>query len=178
MAYMKRKSGASILAALRPAPKPVAPFVGGRHKPVTSAYGSVKRRGVPAAIVQRVLERDGCACVGCGETEPRRLSVDHIIPVAFGGDNMIGNLQTLCRACNLDKKDSLSPAALRRMHPELRSEDLEYVGAYVTGRPGSDNRVKITDTVLAARIANPMRSVLVPEGLHAEVLAFVAKLRG
>ncbi len=49
-------------------------------------------------LIAEMLERDGHRCLRCGATE--NLCPDHVKPVAKGGTNTIGNLQTLCRACN------------------------------------------------------------------------------
>jgi 5-methylcytosine-specific restriction enzyme A len=45
-----------------------------------------------------VQERDGYRCRGCGAMG--RLSVHHVLPVAEGGRNEIGNLILLCRDCH------------------------------------------------------------------------------
>lgn len=45
-----------------------------------------------------VFKRDGYRCRNCGDTED--LQVDHVIPLARGGGNEPGNLQTLCKRCN------------------------------------------------------------------------------
>lgn len=50
-----------------------------------------------------VFERDGHQCVECGSAD--RLEVDHIMPMAAGGDDELSNLQTLCKPCNASKKD-------------------------------------------------------------------------
>lgn len=48
-----------------------------------------------------VFIRDGFKCKECHST--KRLSIDHIIPVACGGSDEISNLQTLCFRCNCKK---------------------------------------------------------------------------
>lgn len=54
----------------------------------------------------RILERDGFTCRRCGSTSAHaRLVVDHIVPIARGGSNDDGNLQTLCEPCNQGKAD-------------------------------------------------------------------------
>ncbi len=51
-----------------------------------------------------VFKRDGFTCQYCGATPPRViLHVDHIVPVASGGENHDDNLITACEPCNLGK---------------------------------------------------------------------------
>lgn len=56
-----------------------------------------------------VLERDDYICQGCGfdgrHGRERALTVDHITPVALGGNSKLWNLQTLCLNCNALKAD-------------------------------------------------------------------------
>lgn len=48
--------------------------------------------------------RDNFQCVLCGRRPPEvELFVDHIKPVARGGDNSPNNLRTLCFECNAGK---------------------------------------------------------------------------
>ena len=47
----------------------------------------------------QVKERDG-GCLCCWSNNGRQLEVDHIVPKYFGGNNILDNLQTLCRKCN------------------------------------------------------------------------------
>lgn len=58
------------------------------------------------------FERDGWRCYICGEPTPRRLrgtrhprapELDHVIPLASGGDHAAGNVACACRACNFKK---------------------------------------------------------------------------
>lgn len=51
-----------------------------------------------------VFKRDSFRCQYCGNSAPDViLEVDHIVPVAEGGDNDIMNLITSCRDCNRGK---------------------------------------------------------------------------
>ncbi|MGI5185711.1 TerD family protein [Dactylosporangium sp. CA-152071] len=58
-------------------------------------------RSVSPAIRAEVWRRDGGACVECQATE--YLEFDHVIPWSRGGATSVGNLQLLCRRCNLAK---------------------------------------------------------------------------
>jgi len=49
-------------------------------------------------IRQRILARDGDACVDCGRVYD--LEIDHVIPLSEGGSNLDLNLQTLCKSCH------------------------------------------------------------------------------
>lgn len=47
---------------------------------------------------RQVMQRDGWKCLRCGSM--KRLTKDHIVPIAKGGSNDASNLQTLCHSCN------------------------------------------------------------------------------
>jgi len=58
--------------------------------------------GEPSDDLKRqVKERDG-RCLCCG-AKGKHLQVDHIMPKYFGGTNILDNLQTLCKKCNMIK---------------------------------------------------------------------------
>lgn len=44
-----------------------------------------------------------CVSCGCKATDVQQLTRDHVVPVVLGGSNDIGNIQPLCRTCNLAK---------------------------------------------------------------------------
>ncbi|MDI9917646.1 HNH endonuclease [Rhodococcus sp. IEGM 1379] len=58
-------------------------------------------RHIPPHVKAAVYQRDRGVCVQCGNGQ--YLEYDHIIPFSRGGANTEGNLQLLCRACNLAK---------------------------------------------------------------------------
>ncbi|MFN6537593.1 MAG: HNH endonuclease [Nostoc sp. EkiNYC01] len=61
-------------------------------------------------VKKYVWQRDKYQCRSCGKTAPEtNLTIDHIIPLARGGQNDISNLQTLCFTCNQQKTDNIDP---------------------------------------------------------------------
>ena len=58
-------------------------------------------RGVTPAQHQEVLESTGGLCAYCGKK--RRLTVDHIVPLAEGGAHDVDNLAPACLSCNSSK---------------------------------------------------------------------------
>jgi len=63
----------------------------------------VKRQTIPEKLRTKIFKRDKYKCVDCGSEE--NLQIDHIIPFIVGGETVKSNLQTLCRTCNLSKRD-------------------------------------------------------------------------
>ena len=65
-----------------------------------------KRRGLAKKTRFEVFKRDRFTCLYCGTRAPDAiLVVDHLRPVADGGDNSIQNLVTACQPCNAGKAD-------------------------------------------------------------------------
>jgi hypothetical protein len=64
-----------------------------------------ERDPIPAQMRFRVLQRDGFRCAYCGLSarDGAVLHVDHVVPVAAGGETTEDNLITACSACNLGK---------------------------------------------------------------------------
>ena len=51
-----------------------------------------------------IKEHFGCTCVYCGKTyELHELTLDHVYPRAFGGEDITSNLVPACLQCNQDK---------------------------------------------------------------------------
>ena len=71
------------------------------------------RREVSRILRLETFRRDASTCQHCQRAFPAEdLHADHVIPVARGGLTVIGNLQSLCGACNLRKG--------KRLESELR----------------------------------------------------------
>ena len=76
-----------------------------------------KRRSTGKRLRFEVFKRDSFACQYCGAQPPDVvLVVDHIIPVAAGGDSDMMNLITACEPCNQGKSDK--PLGVRQVRPD------------------------------------------------------------
>ena len=73
-----------------------------------------------------VLDRDNFTCQYCGRKAPEvELQVDHIIPIASGGEATFDNLVTSCWGCNQGKKKTpLRSQLLLRIIPQLENPRL------------------------------------------------------
>jgi HNH endonuclease len=63
------------------------------------------RTVIPQHVRTEVWQRDHGRCVQCQATD--YLEFDHIIPRSKGGADSVGNVQLLCRRCNLVKSDRI-----------------------------------------------------------------------
>ena len=54
---------------------------------------------------ENVYKRDNYECVYCGCSNPKLLTLDHVIPQSKGGKDSWDNLVTACRTCNSEKSD-------------------------------------------------------------------------
>lgn len=68
-----------------------------------------KRRGAKGKISQSDIEKIKSAqankCANCLKSIKKSYHIDHIQPIARGGENKSENIQILCPSCNLRKKD-------------------------------------------------------------------------
>lgn len=61
----------------------------------------------------RILERDGFRCHYCGTpAKESPLVVDHVVPLALGGEDHPRNMAAACRPCNGGKSDRLLEIAI------------------------------------------------------------------
>lgn len=55
--------------------------------------------------MSELLETADYKCQSCGkELDINSVQLNHIIPMAKGGDSSIENMEILCRSCNANKK--------------------------------------------------------------------------
>jgi len=59
-----------------------------------------------SSLKWKIFKRDNFTCQNCGSQE--FLELDHIIPISKGGKEKKENYQTLCKKCNVRKKDNLN----------------------------------------------------------------------
>ena len=59
---------------------------------------AVQKSGLNTEAYSVILERDPCSYCGAPGGE-----IDHIVPVANGGEHSVGNLTASCRSCNASK---------------------------------------------------------------------------
>lgn len=80
-------------------------------KLTASAFAKEQRILMTKKLRERIKNRDNFTCCICGNStyvEPNLLlEIDHIIPVAKGGQTVENNLQTLCWKCNRAKSDKI-----------------------------------------------------------------------
>ncbi len=84
------------------------------------------RKGISAAVVLEVWERDDYCCVN-ELSEGNRcaskigLQVDRVRPVAFGQDNRLENLRLLCRQCNIALAEEILGTAVMERYRWIKS---------------------------------------------------------
>ncbi len=71
---------------------------------------------ITVADMRAIREVFGDACVYCGD--PAK-SLDHVIPLARGGEHAVGNLVPACLPCNKSKSDKLLTEWAGPPHKEL-----------------------------------------------------------
>jgi len=74
-----------------------------QYNPILEPTIEITRVLIPENLRNEIYERDGHKCVKCSNSE--NLQLDHIIPFSKGGKTEKNNLQTLCKVCNLRKRN-------------------------------------------------------------------------
>ena len=82
-----------------------------KSKLTASAFAKEQRTLMTRKLREFIKARDNFTCCTCGNStriEPNLLlEIDHIIPIAKGGQTTEDNLQTLCWKCNRAKSDKI-----------------------------------------------------------------------
>ena len=91
-----------------------------------------KRKATGKRLRFEIFKRDQFTCQYCGAHPPSAiLHVDHVTPVAEGGETSIDNLVTACQACNLGKSSiplSSVPKSLTARAAEIQERELQLRG--------------------------------------------------
>lgn len=76
---------------------------------VDAQFKQRQRQLMTRELRERIMKRDNYTCQMCGRYMPDEfgLEIDHIVPVARGGETVEWNLQVLCEKCNGSKHDKL-----------------------------------------------------------------------
>ena len=105
----------------------------GREPDPTRAARKARRRArqynttvhaMPSNYADVIKGYYGGMCQACGATE--QLEIDHVVPLAMGGEHTLHNMQVLCRSCN-GKKSARNAADYRGNRRLVRVIELKRV---------------------------------------------------
>lgn len=112
---------------------------------VNVALGELRRH-----LMTAVANRDGTDCWYCGcptitldQGHPRRCTLDHVIPQAFGGRDDLDNLRIACQHCNSSKGAQVDRSLLC---PQCRGKQLVDTPAEYTVEIGQSCRGAAQET--------------------------------
>lgn len=76
----------------------------------------IKRKQFSPTERIKIYNKNRGRCAICGKFVPYdNFTVDHIIPLAKGGTNVMDNLQVACSVCNLIKQDILPEDLMKKL---------------------------------------------------------------
>jgi len=89
------------------------------------------RKAISKKLRFEVFKRDGFKCQYCGVVPTQEvLQVDHIVPVAEGGENDMDNLITSCQPCNIGKGArnlTAIPKSLKEKSEEIAEQEEQII---------------------------------------------------
>ena len=140
----------------------------------------MKRKSISKKIRFEVYKRDKFTCQYCGQKAPDVvLEIDHIKPVAKGGDNSLLNLITSCFDCNRGKRDiPLSENSVlekQRQQMEQLQEKREQMEMLFEWRKSLDNIREESDKFLIEYIENKIIPYAVTENCKKKLLKIFHK---
>lgn len=77
------------------------------------------RRDPKSWRIKRKIRNSPCSCYWCGEFLPNGGEVDHVVPLAKGGDDGFGNLVPACQHCNRVKHDGMPNGSGLKVSPQM-----------------------------------------------------------
>lgn len=96
----------------------------------------------PSTNRQYVIDRDDAMCVYCNSDT--NLVIDHIIPIALGGDDSLDNLAVACRRCQAGKATRTPRQAGYTFRSPVAEQRYERMRERVTVTRNNDSRVTVT----------------------------------
>lgn len=113
------------------------------YKPMNGGAWITKERRLA------IYMRDGFCCMYCGTdlqklTDPKGMSLDHLMPRVLGGNNESSNLITVCRSCNSSRNDKpwqsyATGGAIERILEQIgKPVNVKLAKAVIAGRAKND----------------------------------------
>jgi 5-methylcytosine-specific restriction endonuclease McrA len=84
-----------------------------RHKHARRVLS--KNKKLSKGLAERLFAAQNGKCACCGKGLKRGFHLDHIIPLALGGENIDRNIQLLLPLCNMKKRDKHPNQYMREM---------------------------------------------------------------
>ena len=105
------------------------------------------RISIPKSTRLKIYKRDGGTCQICGKPlTPTNFTIDHIIPLERGGQNVESNYRCACKRCNDFMKND-------RLDSEVAQMITEVGGNFVFKHPDSDMATAFVRMMVRGRIS-------------------------
>lgn len=139
-----------------------------------------KRKSMTKKTRFEVFKRDSFKCQYCGRTSPDViLTIDHLHPVAKGGENDLLNLITACEDCNSGKSDRTlddqSALAKQRAKLEELNERREQLSMMLAWRKSLGSLEDETVDALSNMLSERIGARLTSDGARAHARKLIRK---